>query len=58
MRMQPLQHLISAPPRTCDIVDAAAGRPADVEQLPDGSLIVSDDTAGMIYRVTRSRNNN
>ena len=27
------------------------GRPADVLPLPDGSLLVSDDTAGAIYRV-------
>jgi glucose/arabinose dehydrogenase len=28
------------------------GRPADVEELPDGSLLISDDYAGAIYRVT------
>jgi glucose/arabinose dehydrogenase len=27
------------------------GRPADVQPLPDGSLLVSDDFAGAIYRV-------
>jgi glucose/arabinose dehydrogenase len=27
------------------------GRIADVAQLPDGSLLVSDDTAGAIYRI-------
>jgi glucose/arabinose dehydrogenase len=27
------------------------GRPADVLPLPDGSLLISDDTAGAIYRV-------
>jgi glucose/arabinose dehydrogenase len=27
------------------------GRPVDVAQLPDGSLLVSDDTAGAIYRI-------
>ena len=27
------------------------GRPADVLPLPDGSLLVSDDTAGAIYRI-------
>lgn len=27
------------------------GRPADVLPMPDGSLLVSDDTAGAIYRV-------
>jgi glucose/arabinose dehydrogenase len=30
------------------------GRPADVLPLPDGSLLVSDDTAGAIYRVRYS----
>lgn len=28
------------------------GRPVDVEQLPDGSLLVSDDSAGTVYRVS------
>lgn len=28
------------------------GRPADVAMLPDGSLLVSDDYAGAIYRVS------
>ncbi|MBI0325963.1 PQQ-dependent sugar dehydrogenase [Burkholderia plantarii] len=28
------------------------GRPADVLSLPDGSLLVSDDYAGAIYRIT------
>src|SRR5512134_170633 len=31
---------------------AAWGRPVDVQELPDGSLLVSDDKAGMIYRIT------
>lgn len=30
----------------------AWGRPVDVLVLPDGSLLVSDDRAGAIYRVT------
>ncbi|MGF6777988.1 glucose/arabinose dehydrogenase [Paraburkholderia sp. GAS334] len=30
------------------------GRPADVLPLPDGSLLISDDYAGAIYRVTWS----
>ncbi|MGE0668164.1 MAG: sorbosone dehydrogenase family protein [Sphingomonadales bacterium] len=30
----------------------AWGRPVDVKQLPDGSLLVSDDHAGIIYRIT------
>ncbi|HET6587421.1 MAG TPA: PQQ-dependent sugar dehydrogenase [Oleiagrimonas sp.] len=28
------------------------GRPVDVQPMPDGSLLVSDDQAGAIYRVT------
>ena len=28
------------------------GRPVDIEDLPDGSLLISDDGAGLIYRVT------
>jgi len=31
---------------------SASGRPADVLVLPDGSLLVSDDKAGRIYRIT------
>jgi glucose/arabinose dehydrogenase len=31
---------------------AAWGRPADVLVMPDGSLLVSDDQAGAVYRVT------
>jgi glucose/arabinose dehydrogenase len=30
----------------------AWGRPVDVEVLADGSLLVSDDAAGAIYRIT------
>lgn len=30
----------------------AWGRPVDVQPLPDGSLLVSDDRAGVVYRVT------
>lgn len=30
------------------------GRPVDVEELPDGSLLISDDRAGLVYRVTYS----
>jgi glucose/arabinose dehydrogenase len=31
------------------------GRPADVAVLADGSLLVSDDTANAVYRVTYKR---
>jgi glucose/arabinose dehydrogenase len=34
--------------------DEAWGRPVDVEQLDDGSLLVSDDHVGAVYRVTYS----
>ena len=34
---------------------SAWGRPVDVEVAPDGSLLVSDDTANVIYRITYSR---
>ena len=30
------------------------GRPADVLPLPDGSVLISDDYAGAVYRVTYS----
>lgn len=30
----------------------AWGRPVDVQVMPDGSLLISDDKAGVIYRVT------
>jgi glucose/arabinose dehydrogenase len=33
----------------------AWGRPVDVAELPDGSLLISDDHAGVIYRVTYRR---
>ena len=33
----------------------AWGRPVDLEQLPDGSLLVSDDLQGKIYRITYRR---
>ena len=31
--------------------ESAWGRPADVQVMPDGSLLVSDDLAGAIYRI-------
>jgi glucose/arabinose dehydrogenase len=34
---------------------AAWGRPVDLEILPDGSLLVSDDRAGAIYRIRYTR---
>jgi glucose/arabinose dehydrogenase len=32
--------------------ESAWGRPVDLEVLPDGSLAVSDDSAGLIYRIS------
>lgn len=37
-----------------DATQAVWGRPVDVLQMPDGSLLVSDDYAELIYRVTYS----
>jgi glucose/arabinose dehydrogenase len=31
------------------------GRPVDFEQTPDGALLISDDQAGAVYRVTYRR---
>ncbi len=33
----------------------AWGRPVDVQEMPDGALLVSDDSAGVIYRITYTR---
>ena len=35
--------------------ERAWGRPADVLVAPDGSLLVSDDEAGAIYRISYSK---
>lgn len=32
--------------------ESVSGRPVDVEQMNDGSLLVSDDYAGVIYRIS------
>jgi glucose/arabinose dehydrogenase len=37
--------------------ERAWGRPADVQPLPDGSVLISDDLAGAIYRVTYQAEN-
>jgi len=36
--------------------DKVWGRPVDIEVMPDGSLLVSDDYAGVIYRIAYKRN--
>ena len=33
----------------------AWGRPVDVLVMPDGALLVSDDRAGAVYRITTTR---
>ena len=35
--------------------DQAWGRPVDVQVMPDGALLVSDDHANAIYRIAWSR---
>jgi glucose/arabinose dehydrogenase len=35
--------------------DKAWGKPVDVLVMPDGSMLVSDDTAGAIYRISYSK---
>jgi glucose/arabinose dehydrogenase len=39
------------------IDEAVSGRPVDLLQLEDGSVLVSDDQNGMIYRISYSRSN-
>ena len=34
--------------------ESVSGRPVDIQQMPDGSLLVSDDFAGKIYRISYS----
>jgi glucose/arabinose dehydrogenase len=36
--------------------DKVSGRPVDVAVMADGSLLVSDDYAGRVYRVTYQQN--
>ena len=42
----------SRSPRAGSTAVSPAGRPADVLVMPDGALLVSDDKAGRIYRIT------
>ncbi len=32
--------------------NSVIGRPVDVQQMPDGALLVSDDYNGAIYRIS------
>jgi glucose/arabinose dehydrogenase len=38
--------------------DNTWGRPVDIIQMPDGSILVSDDFSGTIYRISYDGNNN
>lgn len=35
--------------------ESVLGRPVDIQQMSDGSLLVSDDYAGVIYRITHEK---
>ncbi len=35
--------------------DSVSGRPVDLQVMPDGSMLVSDDYGGVIYRITYSQ---
>ncbi len=56
--LKPPLHPCTEHSRTCIYSEHAAlmlihntGRPVDVQQLPDGSMLISDDSAGAVYRV-------
>ena len=38
--------------------ESVSGRPVDVLQIADGSLLVSDDHAGKIYRISYKEHSN
>ena len=44
-----------APPGGRGATKAATGRPADVLQMPDGSILISDDRGNRLIRVSYSR---
>jgi glucose/arabinose dehydrogenase len=35
--------------------ESVSGRPVDLQVLPDGSMLVSDDMGGNIYRITYNK---
>jgi len=35
--------------------EQTTGRPVDIQIMPDGSMLVSDDYANMIYRISYSK---
>lgn len=37
---------------SAEAIDEAWGRPVDINKLRDNSLLISDDHAGVIYRIT------
>jgi glucose/arabinose dehydrogenase len=47
--------VVAYEPLVSGAADEASGRPVDVETLDDGSLLVSDDYRGAVYRVTTKR---
>lgn len=34
--------------------ETVLGRPVDIEELADGSILVSDDSKGLVYRIKYS----
>jgi glucose/arabinose dehydrogenase len=46
-----LEHTVFAEGFLDTATDKAWGRPVDVQVMPDGALLVSDDQAGAIYRI-------
>ena len=48
-----LLHFQGGRPTNVEPFARGVGRPVDVKELADGTVIISDDTGGTIYRVTR-----
>ena len=51
------QPVTAKPPSGWGAGAAALGRPADILQMPDGSILISDDKGNRILRLTYGRNN-
>lgn len=47
-----VEHEVFAEGWLNDTTQEVWGRPVDVQELPDGSLLVSDDYANVIYRIS------
>jgi glucose/arabinose dehydrogenase len=57
VRLDPQSKVISTEPFITGWLEADEnvwGRPVDLEWMPDGSLLVSDDYADVIYRITKA----